>query len=57
MPNNPCTPEDRDMITHFDDFCLYVTIIVDNIWDQIAPSATVVQPAVEAFISAKEHEL
>jgi hypothetical protein len=33
------------MITDFDDFCLYVYVIVDDIWDQIAPMFTRPGPA------------
>ena len=34
--HNPFTQEDRDMITDFDDFCLWVYVIVDDIWQQMA---------------------
>src|SRR6266566_2605356 len=29
--------EDQDMITEFEDFCTWVVVGVDDIWEQIAP--------------------
>jgi hypothetical protein len=29
--------EDQDMITEFEDFCTWVFVVVDDIWEQIAP--------------------
>src|SRR5919199_6004683 len=37
VPITPIVAEDPTLITDFDDFCLYVYCIVDEIYQQLAP--------------------
>jgi hypothetical protein len=37
ITHHPVTQEDRNMITDFDDFCIWVYVIVDDIWEEMAP--------------------